>query len=95
MSGFAAEPSYGTHFFQDLVESQIYPLAVYPDEPGDHLNWDFIKESENQMPKFISESTKASRCIKLIHISRERPGYLMEMIMDGQDGLGYLTRSKS
>ena len=94
-SGFAAEPSYGTHFFQDLVESQIYPLAVYPDEPGDHLNWDFIRQSENQMPKFISESTKASRCIKLIHISTERPGYLMEMIMDGQSGLGYLTRSKS
>ncbi len=93
-SGFAAEPSYGTHFFQDLVESQIYPLAVYPDEPGDHLNWEFIKQSENQMPKFISESTKASRCIKLIHISTERPGYLMEMIMDGQSGLGYLTRSK-
>ena len=32
--GITPEPSYGTHFFQDLVESQIYPLAVYPDEPA-------------------------------------------------------------
>jgi len=94
-SGFAAEPSYGTHFFQDLVESQIYPLAVYPDEPGDHLNLDFIKQSENQMPKFVSEQTKASHCIKVIHIPTERSGYHLEMIMDGQSGLGYLTRSKS
>lgn len=93
-SGFAAEPSYGTHFFQDLVESQIYPLAVYPDEPGDHLNWDFIKQSENQMPEFVSEQSKASDCIKVIHIPTERPGYYLEMIMDGQSGLGYLTRSK-
>jgi len=93
-NGFAAEPSYGTHFFQDLVESQIYPLAVYPDEPGDHLNWDFIKQSENQMPKFVSEPTKASHCIKVIHIPTERPGYQMEMIMDGQSGIGFLTRTK-
>lgn len=94
-SGFSAEPSYGTHFFQDLVESQIYPLAVYPEEPGDHLNWDFIKKSENQIRKFISEQTKASGCIKVIHVPTERPGYLLDLIMDGQNGLGYLTRSKS
>jgi hypothetical protein len=94
-SGFAAEPSYGTHFFQDLVESQIYPLAVYPDEPGDHLNWDFIKHSENQISKFIPEQSKAGSCIKVIHVPTERPGYQLEMIMDGQTALAYLTRSKS
>ncbi|MGZ9166429.1 MAG: PEP/pyruvate-binding domain-containing protein, partial [Anaerolineales bacterium] len=94
-SGFKAEPSYGTHFFQDLVESQIYPLAVYPDEPGDHLNLDFIKQAEDQTSKFISEPTKASLCIKVIHVPTERPGYHMELIMDGLNGLGYLTRAKS
>jgi hypothetical protein len=93
-SGFAAEPSYGTHFFQDLVESQIYPLAVYPEEPGDHLNLEFIKQAKNQIQEFIAEPTKASRCIKVIHIPTERPGYHLEMIMDGQSGLGHLTRSK-
>jgi hypothetical protein len=94
-SGFSAEPSYGTHFFQDLVESQIYPLAIHPEEPGDHLNWDFINGSENQISKFILEQTKASQCIKVIHIPAERPGYFLEIIMDGQSGVGYLTPSKS
>jgi hypothetical protein len=94
-SGFSAEPSYGTHFFQDLVESQIFPLAVYPDEPGDHVNWDFIRQSENQLSKFISQQTKANRCIKVIHIPTERPDYHLELLMDGQTGLGYLNHSKS
>jgi hypothetical protein len=93
-NGFSAEPSYGTHFFQDLVESQIYPLAVYPDEAGDHLNFDFLRKSENQIQRFIPEATRASRCIKVIDISKERPGYHLEIVMDGQTGLGYLTRSK-
>ena len=92
--GFAAEPSYGTHFFQDLVESQIYPLAVYPDESGDSLNLDFIENAENQMAKFIPEATKASLCIKVIHVPTERAGHQLEIIMDGQKGLGYLTRSR-
>jgi len=92
--GFSSEPSYGTHFFQDLVEAQIYPLAVYPAEPGDHLNWDFIRQSQDQMPNLFPEQTRASRCIKVIHVPTERPGYQLEIIMDGQSGLGYLTPSK-
>jgi hypothetical protein len=93
-NGFSAEPSYGTHFFQDLVESQIYPLAIYPEDHEDHFNWDFIKDSENQIQKFIPEQTRASQCIKVIHIPSERPGYHLELVMDGQTALGYLTRSK-
>ena len=93
-SGFNSEPSYGTHFFQDLVEAQIYPLAVHPAEPGDYLNWDFIRQSGNQTPNFLAKQTDASRCIKLIHIPTERPGYHLEILMDGQSGLGYLTRPK-
>ena len=30
--------SYGTHFFQDLVEAHIYPLAIFPGEPGNPFN---------------------------------------------------------
>lgn len=93
-NGFSSEPSYGTHFFQDLVEAQIYPLAVRPSEAGDYLNLDFIRQSGNQISAFISEQTKASHCVKVIHIPTERPGGHMEIIMDGQSGLGYLTPSK-
>jgi hypothetical protein len=93
-SGFSSEPSYGTHFFQDLVEAQIYPLAVYPEETEDHLNWDFLRQSENQMPKFFPGQTRASRCIKVIHIPAERPGCYLDIVMDGQSALGYLTSSK-
>jgi Pyruvate phosphate dikinase, AMP/ATP-binding domain len=94
-NGFSSEPSYGTHFFQDLVESQIYPLVVYPEEPGDQLNWDFIKQSKNQMSNFLAEQSQANRCIKLIHIPTERPSHSLEIIMDGQSGLGYLAPSKA
>jgi hypothetical protein len=93
-SGFAAEPSYGTHFFQDLVESQIYPLAIHPNEHGEHINWEFINKSKNRISEFFREPKKACSCIKVIQVPSERPGYQMEILMDGQKGLGYLTSSK-
>jgi hypothetical protein len=93
-AGFSSEPSYGTHFFQDLVEAQIYPLAVYPGEVGDHLNWEFIRQSGNQLSSFLREQTAAAGCIKVIHIPTERPGCHLEIVMDGQRGLGYLAQSK-
>ena len=40
--GYTSEPSYGTHFFQDLVETQIFPLAVYLEDADDYLNWNFL-----------------------------------------------------
>ena len=36
--GAVPEPSFGTHFFQDLLEAQIYPLAVNLDDDRAFIN---------------------------------------------------------
>ena len=38
----APEPSFGTHFFQDLVEANIYPLAIYLDDPDVRVQSTFL-----------------------------------------------------
>ena len=91
--GYSSEPSYGTHFFQDLVETKIYPLAISQEEPADRLNLEFIRQAADQLPKFFPEPTPANRCIKLIHIPTERPGSLLEIAMDGNQALAYLLRT--
>jgi len=92
--GYSSEPSYGTHFFQDLVETEIYPIAIYPEEGEDYLDWDFLKQSADQFHSILPrESSDASRCIKVIDILGERPSQSLDIVMDGQRGLGYLTHS--
>ncbi len=94
-SGYSSEPSYGTHFFQDLVETQIYPLAVYPEESADYLNWDFLKRSTDRLQTLLTrEPSDASRCIKVIHVPSEHPGQFLEIVMDGRSGLGYLCTTQ-
>lgn len=89
--GITPEPSYGTHFFQDLVESQIYPLAVYPDEPGDMLNQTWLDRAANQLSRLLPESASSAHCLKVIDVAHERPGFLLEISMDGERALAYLT----
>jgi hypothetical protein len=93
--GYSSEPSYGTHFFQDLVESQIYPLAISAEEAEDYLNLDFIEQATDQFFSFFPTPSKTSQCIKLIHVPTERPGCHLEIVMDGQRGLGYISRPAS
>jgi hypothetical protein len=89
--GITPEPSYGTHFFQDLVESQIYPLAVYPDQPGDLLNEEFFNRAKNQLAALLPEAADYADALKVFHVPGERPGCSLEIHMDGERALGYFA----
>jgi hypothetical protein len=91
--GITPEPSYGTHFFQDLVESQIYPLAVYPDQPGDLLNEEFFNRAKNQLAALLPESAEYTDCLKVIHAPSERPNTTLEISMDGERAVAYFANT--
>ncbi len=90
--GYASEPSYGTHFFQDLIESQIYPIALFPDNGNDWLNWEFLKGATNRLMEFIPHAPSyLQECVRVIHVPAERPGQVLEIVLDGQKGVGFFT----
>jgi hypothetical protein len=93
--GITPEPSYGTHFFQDLVEAEIYPLAIYVEENGDFLNHDFLLGARNELEKWLPEATRRAACLHVVHVPSEREGHRLDVVMDGQQGLGYLVPSVS
>jgi hypothetical protein len=88
--GITPEPSYGTHFFQDLVEAHIYPLAVYPGEPGDSFNYSFIEQAQNHLEAVLPQDAGYSDCLKVVHVPQERAGCYLEIVMDGERALAYL-----
>lgn len=93
--GITPEPSYGTHFFQDLIEAEIYPLAIYLGESGDFLNQDFLESADNQLCELLPEAKRLDSCLRVVHIPSERKGHLLDVVMDGEEGLAYLVESRS
>jgi hypothetical protein len=91
--GTSPEPSFGTHFFQDLMEAHIYPLAIFLDDKGVIFNDDFFSNTPNKVLKFISIDKRLTRTLRLLAVKDFRPGYHMDLVMDGQKGraMAYLV----
>ncbi len=85
-TGGAPEPSFGTHFFQDLVEANIYPLAIYLDDPQAEFNRPFFYNTPNQLKRVLPEAQDCSETIRLIEVASFRRGSHLELIMDDEKG---------
>lgn len=84
--GAAPEPSYGTHFFQDLIESQIFPLAVHLDDTDAVFNPSFFYDSPNKLTTWLPELESMRNNLKLISVDDVAPGHIMELMMDSEAG---------
>lgn len=81
---FAPEPSYGTHFFQDLVEAKIYPLALAIDAEGDPFNLRFFDKAPNALLDLLPEADGWQETVKVIDVEAAKPGHRVELVMDGE-----------
>jgi hypothetical protein len=88
------EPSYGTHFFQDLVEAEIYPLAIYPDQPGDVFHKEWLEKAVNRLNKILPDLSTRNECVKLIDVPREFEGRKLDIVMDGETAVAFLAASE-
>ena len=84
--GQVPEASFGTHFFQDLVESNIYPLAIYLDDNDAILNRGFFYHTHNHLSEFLPRDANLPDCLRLIEVSDFRPGSHLELVMDDERG---------
>jgi hypothetical protein len=94
--GGTPEASYGTHFFQDLVEARIYPLALYPGDPDTMFNWSFFEESPNMLETLLPEDAQYAQYVKVIDVPAVTGGRFLEIVMNGEqeEALGYLTTAE-
>lgn len=81
--GLEPEPSFGTHFFQDLMEAQIYPIAVHLDDPQSTFNHAFFTESLNMLMNVIPVSESYMPVVRLIDVAACRSGCHLEIYLDG------------
>jgi hypothetical protein len=81
--GSIPEVSYGTHFFQDLVEANIYPLPIYPDDPAVIYRENFLLESPNVLPDILPGDGQYQSYVKVIDVQAVT-GRLLHVVMDAE-----------
>jgi hypothetical protein len=83
------EPSLGTHFFQDLMEAQIYPLVVCLDDPGTTFSREFFYAAPDCSGEWLGDQGcgPVEACLRLLRVEDFRPDCRLELIMDDERGL--------
>ncbi len=79
---YVPDLSFGTHFFQDLVEANIRYLPLYPDNDDTAFNEEFLCNSNNLLSEMLPEFSHLEDCLKVIEISTVRPGHTMRVYMN-------------
>lgn len=91
--GYAPELSFGTHFFQDMVETGIRYIPLYPDEPGVEFNERFLNSSNNMLANIVPECAHLADVIRVIDIPGCEQGHVLRILMNADLGkaIGYLA----
>jgi hypothetical protein len=84
--GTSPEPSFGTHFFQDLMEARIFPLAICLQDREAVFNHAFFYETPNRVLEFTTVDEKIQACLRLIAVADFRPAHHLKLVMN--DDLG-------
>jgi len=83
-AGHVPEVSYGTHFFQDLVEAEILYLPVYPDDKTADFNTEFFTNSPNILKDLLPELSNFEEVVQVIDVKAAASGATAKVIADPQ-----------
>ncbi|HOQ49240.1 MAG TPA: PEP/pyruvate-binding domain-containing protein, partial [Candidatus Kapabacteria bacterium] len=84
---YVPDLSFGTHFFQDLVESQIRYIPLYPDEDGVAFNYDFFYKTENTLSRWCPEFEHLQDVLKVINVREATNGLVLRVLMNAEENL--------
>ncbi|MBN2655485.1 MAG: PEP/pyruvate-binding domain-containing protein [Spirochaetales bacterium] len=91
--GSTPEVSFGTHFFNDLVEANIISIALFPDREDTVFNEEFFLKSPNILKDVVPQYSSLEEVIHIIDVRVATGGNLLHVYQDDehQQGIGYFA----
>ncbi len=81
---YVPDLSFGTHFFQDLVEASIRYLPLFPDEGNAVFNERFLSSSPNVLADLAPEFSDLETAVRVIDVPRVSGGQILKILMNAE-----------
>jgi len=81
---YVPDLSFGTHFFQDLVEEGIKYLPLFPDDRDSDFNESFFTSSENMLSDLLPQHNDLRDVVRVIDVPRIAGGLAVDVLMNGE-----------
>jgi len=90
---YVPDLSFGTHFFQDLVEAAIRYIPLYPDDPEIRFNEAFFRGSPNILVDLLPDCAPIADVVRVIDVPRAANGLILRILMNGdiQEAVGMIA----
>ena len=91
--GYVPDLSFGTHFFQDLVEEGIRYLPLYPDDDDIAFQEAFFRGTRNVLGDLLPQCRDLESVVRVIDVPRETDGRILRILMnaDLDRAVGFLS----
>jgi hypothetical protein len=83
--GYVPDLSFGTHFFQDLVEASIRYLPLFPDDPGIRFREDFLRDSPSVLPDLAPEFADLAAVVRVIDVPTVTGGSILRLLLNADE----------
>jgi predicted nucleotidyltransferase len=79
---YTPDVSFGTHFFQDLVEAEIRYLPLYPDEDDVVFNETFLLRAPNLLEELVPEFRELRDTVHVIDVRQAANDQVLYVLMN-------------
>jgi hypothetical protein len=80
---YVPEVSFGTHFFQDLVEAGIRYLPLFPGDADVVFNESFLREAPNMLDEVLPDYSHLANAVRVVDVPRATGGLVLRVLMNG------------
>jgi hypothetical protein len=90
---YVPDLSFGTHFFQDLVEAGIRYLPLFPGDEGQVCNDLFLRRSPNILAELLPDYAHLADVVRVIDVPKATEGLILQVLMnaDLEEAVGYFA----
>jgi len=74
------ELSFGTHFFQDLVETGVFYVAIFPDRDGSYFNRKILERKYNLLSLLVPESARYEGIVTVVDTEDDEMRLLADIV---------------
>lgn len=82
--GLMPELSFGTHFFQDLVEGDVFYLALFPEREDCFLNLGWFSRKKNLLPRLLPDDAAYAHVVRVVDLPDDGALLLLADILTQQ-----------
>ncbi|MCC6131581.1 MAG: PEP/pyruvate-binding domain-containing protein, partial [Acidobacteria bacterium] len=78
--------SFGTHFFQDLVEASIRYLPLFPDDEHVVFREDFLKKTPEEFRRLAPDFSDVAHVVHVVDVPKAADGLVLRVLANAEAG---------